>query len=172
MMYSDVVMEKAEDIEPAEGKGVRVQLEHLMATAKKTKAKNLGKPRQGSLRHRPFGHRSETAVRELQEEGRGGAGPRVSRRSQRATLGRHRRGVQELAGPPGGLLPQDRGHSRRVGHRLQRPEHGLRQPGQHLGHRRGLLPQPGHRREQVLRRVARQRPGRGRGGRHPHAQSA
>ena len=31
MMYSDVVMEKAEDIEPAEGKGIRVQLEHLMA---------------------------------------------------------------------------------------------------------------------------------------------
>ena len=29
MMYSDVVMEKAEDIEPAEGKGIRVQLEHL-----------------------------------------------------------------------------------------------------------------------------------------------
>ena len=28
MMYSDVVMEKAEDIEPAEGKGIRVQLEH------------------------------------------------------------------------------------------------------------------------------------------------
>ncbi|MEN6458993.1 MAG: pyruvate, phosphate dikinase [Thermoguttaceae bacterium] len=43
MMYSDVVMEKAEDIEPAEGKGVRVQLEHLMATAKKNKAKSLGK---------------------------------------------------------------------------------------------------------------------------------
>ncbi len=31
MMYSDVVMEKAEDIEPAEGKGIRVQLEHIMA---------------------------------------------------------------------------------------------------------------------------------------------
>jgi len=43
MMYSDVVMEKAEDIEPAEGKGVRVQLEHLMARAKKNKAKSLGK---------------------------------------------------------------------------------------------------------------------------------
>ena len=43
MMYSDVVMEKAEDIEPAEGKGIRVQLEHLMQTAKKTKAKSLGK---------------------------------------------------------------------------------------------------------------------------------
>ncbi|MEN6450976.1 MAG: pyruvate, phosphate dikinase, partial [Thermoguttaceae bacterium] len=43
MMYSDVVMEKAEDIEPAEGKGVRVQLEHLMAKAKKNKAKSLDK---------------------------------------------------------------------------------------------------------------------------------
>ena len=43
MMYSDVVMEKAEDIEPADGKGIRVQLEHLMQTAKKTKAKSLGK---------------------------------------------------------------------------------------------------------------------------------
>ena len=37
MMYSDVVMEKAEDIEPAEGKGIRVQLEHLMAKMKKSK---------------------------------------------------------------------------------------------------------------------------------------
>jgi pyruvate,orthophosphate dikinase len=43
MMYSDVVMEKAEDIEPAEGKGIRVQLEHLLAGAKRTKAKSLGK---------------------------------------------------------------------------------------------------------------------------------
>jgi pyruvate, orthophosphate dikinase len=43
MMYSDVVMEKAEDIEPVEGKGIRVQLEHLMERAKKTKAKSLGK---------------------------------------------------------------------------------------------------------------------------------
>ena len=37
MMYSDVVMEKAEDIEPAEGKGIRLQLEHLMAKLKKAK---------------------------------------------------------------------------------------------------------------------------------------
>src|SRR3974377_626534 len=33
MMYSTVVMEKAEDIEPAEGKGTRVQLEHLLGRA-------------------------------------------------------------------------------------------------------------------------------------------
>ena len=37
MMYSDVVMEKAEDIEPAEGKGIRLQLEHLMQALKKAK---------------------------------------------------------------------------------------------------------------------------------------
>jgi len=35
MMYSDVVMEKAAGIEPDEGKGVRVQLEHAMDTMKK-----------------------------------------------------------------------------------------------------------------------------------------
>ncbi|MEN6407352.1 MAG: pyruvate, phosphate dikinase, partial [Thermoguttaceae bacterium] len=40
MMYSDVVMEKAEDIEPEEGKGIRVQLEHLMAKMKKAKKCN------------------------------------------------------------------------------------------------------------------------------------
>ncbi|MBN1396265.1 MAG: pyruvate, phosphate dikinase [Pirellulales bacterium] len=43
MMYSDVVMEKAEDVEPAEGKGIRLQLEHLMTRAKKNAAKKLGK---------------------------------------------------------------------------------------------------------------------------------
>jgi pyruvate,orthophosphate dikinase len=37
MMYSDVVMEKAAGIEPAEGKGVRHQLEHLMDHVKKAK---------------------------------------------------------------------------------------------------------------------------------------
>ena len=35
MMYSDVVMEKAAGIEPKEGKGVRMQLEHAMDTMKK-----------------------------------------------------------------------------------------------------------------------------------------
>jgi pyruvate,orthophosphate dikinase len=36
-MYSDVVMEKAEDIEPAEGKGIRLQLEHIMEELKHKK---------------------------------------------------------------------------------------------------------------------------------------
>jgi len=37
MMYSDVVMEKAEGIEPAEGKGIRVQLDGLLQEMKKSK---------------------------------------------------------------------------------------------------------------------------------------
>ena len=36
-MYSDVVMEKAEDIEPKEGEGIRKQLENIMDTLKKKK---------------------------------------------------------------------------------------------------------------------------------------
>ncbi|MDY6971429.1 MAG: pyruvate, phosphate dikinase [Thermodesulfobacteriota bacterium] len=36
-MYSDVVMEKAEDIEVEEGKGIRVQLEQIMEALKETK---------------------------------------------------------------------------------------------------------------------------------------
>ena len=36
-MYSDVVMEKSEGVEPEEGKGIRVQLEHLMDAMKDAK---------------------------------------------------------------------------------------------------------------------------------------
>jgi pyruvate,orthophosphate dikinase len=41
MMYSDVVMEKAAGIEPAEGKGVRIQLEHLMDAMKQKSGAKL-----------------------------------------------------------------------------------------------------------------------------------
>jgi pyruvate,orthophosphate dikinase len=41
MMYSDVVMEKAEGIEPQEGKGIRTQLEGIMEELKKKKGYKL-----------------------------------------------------------------------------------------------------------------------------------
>jgi len=41
MMYSDVVMEKAEGIEPAEDQGIRRQLEHIMAGMKSKKGYKL-----------------------------------------------------------------------------------------------------------------------------------
>ena len=37
MMYSDVVMEKAEGIEPADGEGIRVQLDNMLGEVKKAK---------------------------------------------------------------------------------------------------------------------------------------
>ena len=54
-------------------------------------------------------------------------------------------------------------------HRGQRADDGVRQHRRPLGDRRRLHAQPGDRREGVLRRVPRQRAGRGRGGRRPHA---
>ena len=54
-------------------------------------------------------------------------------------------------------------------HRRQRADDGVRQHRRPVGHRRGLHAQPGDRRQGVLRRVPDQRPGRGRGRRHPHA---
>lgn len=41
MMYSDVVMEKAAGVEPKEGKGIRVQLEKIMAAVKKSRGVKL-----------------------------------------------------------------------------------------------------------------------------------
>ena len=64
-------------------------------------------------------------------------------------------------------LPRPRAHPPRPRHRGQRPGDGLRQPRRQLGHRRRLHPRPGHRREQALRGLPGQRPGRGRRGRHP-----
>ena len=169
MMYSDVVMEKAEDIEPADGHGIRHQLEGVMAALKKQKkyksdtdmkAEDLKKlcddfkAKVLEVLGKPFPD-------DPQEQlwGAVGAVFKSGRAAWRSALGRHRRRVQELAGPPRRFLSPHRGHSRGMGHRLQRAEHGLRQHGRRLGHRRGLQPQPGHRREQVLRRMARQCPG-------------
>ncbi len=77
---------------------------------------------------------------------------------------------QLLDEPPRHRLPQDQQHPHEPGHRRQRADHGLRQHGQELRHRGVLHPRPQHRREPQVRRVPHQRPGRGRGGGHPHPQ--
>ena len=73
--------------------------------------------------------------------------------------------------PRANVYRRDERHPLLLGHRRQRAVDGLRQHGRRLRHRRGLHPQPRHRREEAVRRVPDQRPGRGRGGRcpHPHA---
>ena len=60
-------------------------------------------------------------------------------------------------------------HPGKLGHRGQRAGHGVRQHGRDLGDRRRLHAQSLDRRQAALRRVPDQRPGRGRGRRHPHA---
>ena len=124
MMYSDVVMEKAEDIEPAEGKGIRVQLEHIMAELKKSKkyksdtdmtAADLKKlceefkEKVQEVLGRPFPD-------DPQEQLWGAIGAVFkSWKGRRAVSYRKIEGIPE-----------------RVGHRLQRAEHGLRQHGRRL----------------------------------------
>ena len=84
-------------------------------------------------------------------------------------MGRHRRGIRQLDDAARGDLPPAARYPRGMGHGGQRPGHGVRQYGRGLRHRRGLHPRPLDRRERLLRRISGQRPGRGRGRRHPHA---
>ena len=62
-----------------------------------------------------------------------------------AAHGRRQGRLPQLGQPPRHLLPPDERHSLVLGHRRQRPGHGLRQHGQHLRYRRRLYPQPRHR---------------------------
>ena len=108
--------------------------------------------------------------RALQGAGRGDARHAVPAGARGAALGRDRRRVRlvdERRAPIAYRqlhdIPGELGHGR------QRAGDGVRQHGRDLRHRRRLHPQPVDRREGALRRVPRQRPGRGRGGRHPHA---
>ena len=73
---------------------------------------------------------------------------------------------------PGHRLPLPRAHQPRPRHRGERPGDGVRQPRRQLGHRRRASPAtPPPARTGRLRRLPRQRPGRGRRRRHPQHRS-
>ena len=105
----------------------------------------------------------------LQGARRGGKRQAVPAGPARAVVGRDRRGVRLVDEPARHHLSPPARHSGKLGHRRQRAGHGVRQYGRDLGDRRRLHAQPFDRREEALRRVSDQRPGRGRGRRHPHA---
>ena len=86
----------------------------------------------------------------------------------RAAAPLDRRRVPVLAQPPRRGLPPGQQHPRRPRHGREHHADGLRQPRRHVRDRGLLHPQPLHGRQGAVRRVPRQRPGRGRGGRHPH----
>ena len=66
--------------------------------------------------------------------------PGLPHRSQGAADGRHQGRVPFLGQPPCQRLSPRQRHPLFLGHRRQRPVHGLRQHGRRLRHRRGLYP--------------------------------
>ena len=122
-----------------------------------------GHPRYRSRRGRPA--RGGRAVQ-------GGRDPRErravpARRAAPAADGA-RRGLPLLAEPAGEGVPPDLRHPGCHRHGGQRAGDGIRQHRRPLRDRCRFHPQPGDRRQRVLRRVPDQRAGRGRRGRHPH----
>ena len=134
-----------------------------------------GNPGRGERRQgRRAGHRSgcrrpQAHRRPLQGARGKGTGQAVPGRRAGAAVGRHRRGVRLLAQPARQHLSQAEQYSGRLGHGGHGAGHGVRQSRRDLGHRRRLHPRSGHRRKAALRRIPDQRPGRRRGGGHPHA---
>ena len=120
-------------------------------------------------RHRPLGRRLARDHRRLQGRRAEGDRQAVPAGSARPVVGRDRRRVRLVDERARHHLPPAQRHSRRLGHRGQRPGDGVRQHGRDERHRRRLHPQPVDRREQALRRVPGQRAGRRRRRRHSHA---
>ena len=126
-------------------------------------------PQRLHARHRSQRRRLGQHHRPLQGARRGGERQAVPARPARAIVGRHRRGVRLVDEPARHHLSPPARHSGKLGHRGQRAGHGVRQYGRDLGDRRRLHAQSLDRREEALRRISDQRPGRGRRRRHPHA---
>ena len=121
----------------------------------------------GHQRCRPAGQRPQGAVHCLQGGGQGGDRQAVPPGPDQAAARCRRSGLQQLERSPGDRLSGSRADQPRPRYCRQRAGHGVRQPRRQLWHWRRLHPQRGHRREQALRRLPDQRPGRGRRRRHP-----
>ena len=130
---------------------------------------DLQGPQRLHARHRRHRRRLGRTGRPLQGAPRGGARLAVPAGSARAVVGRNQRGVRLVDEPARHHLSPPARHPGKLGHRGQRPGHGVRQHGRDVGDRRRLHPQSLDRREEALRRVPDQRAGRGRRRRHPHA---
>ena len=98
-----------------------------------------------------------------------GEGHRLPAGRDRAADARRARRVRLVGHAARAGVPPRQRHPGRHRHRGQRRADGVRQQGRPLGHRRRVHAQPVDRREGDLRRVPRERAGRGRRRRHPDA---
>ena len=117
--------------------------------------------------HRADGGRPARARRRVQGDRPGRHRARLPERPVRAAGPRDQGRLRVVVRQARDGLPEQPAHRPRPRHRGQRRDHGLRQHGRRLGHRGRLHARPEHRREDPLRRVPHQRPGRGRRRRHP-----
>ena len=124
------------------------------------------------LRHRARRGGALTARQALQADRRQGHRQGLPAGPEGPALGCDRRRLRLLGDAARGHLPPPQRHRPRHGHGRERAGDGVRQHGRGLRHGCRLHPQSLDRREGLLRRVPDQRPGRGRGGRHPHAAAA
>ena len=126
----------------------------------------------GHRRRGPGGGAARTCSTTTSRSWRGHTGAALPAGARRPAAGSHRSGVRLLERGPGRRLPGTASDPARPGHRRQRPGHGVRQPRRQLRDRCRLHPRPGHRGQGRVRRLSRQRPGRGRGRRHPQHRAA
>ena len=120
---------------------------------------------------RPHRRRSARARRDLLGDLRGGDGqplPAGAARAAPPRVPRRLRLVERAA--RAGLPARQRDPGRSRDGRERRAD-GVRQPRRELGHRGLLHPRPGDGRAEAVRGVPRERPGRGRRRRHPHARA-
>ena len=125
------------------------------ARARRRRGQRPGRGRPGRGHEHVPGDREGRHRARLPDRSHGAAGPR------------HSRGVRLVVRSPRPRLPRVQQDRPRPGDRRERGVHGLRQPGRGLGDGGCLHPRPEHRGAEALRGVPDQRPGRGRGGRHP-----
>jgi pyruvate,orthophosphate dikinase len=149
MMYSDVVMEKAEQVVPEDGMGIRLNLEMMMNNLKNDKG---------------YEHDTDISVQDMQA-----LCDRFKKKiSQYLNKEFPDDPREQLIGAIGAVFKSWNG---KRGDGRQCPGHGVRQHGEYIRHRRGIHQGPGHGQKSFFRRMAGQCPGGRRGGRHPDPQS-
>ena len=152
---------------PPSGADVRIGRDERLQGALREGPGGLSPQARRRQRFRPAGGRPAGNHCAVQADYQGRHGQRLPVRSLQAAPAGHRGRLQELERQARLRLPQRLQDRPRPGHRGQHRDHGLRQHGPGQRHRRAHHPQRLRRHPGDRGRLPDQRPGRGRGLRHP-----